>query len=98
MGKIVILPEDCKSRACYLSANTLPAFYMEDFTIMGFKVDKYKDAVKLLQTSRFSLDISENGCDVTVDKPFNIREIQLLLLENGIVAQYTDIADTFYQA
>ncbi len=98
MGKIVILPEDCKSRASYLNDRALPAFYMEDFTIMGLLVNNYQDAVELLGASRFSLDVNENGCDVVVEQPSHIQEIQALLSANGITAQYTDIADTFYQA
>ncbi len=98
MGKIVILPEDCKSRASYLADTTLPVFYMSDFTLMGLMVSRYSDALELLESHGLLLEKKKGGSDLTVENPSHILEIQNLLTENGITSQYSDIADTIYQA
>ncbi len=48
MGKIVVLPVGCQSRASYLSQEPLPANYMSDFTVMGLMVNQYAHALNLL--------------------------------------------------
>ncbi len=98
MAKIVILPEDCKSRASYLSDTALPTFYMSDFTVMGLLVNRYQEALEVLDSSRFSLDKKKGGFDVEVERPSHIQEIQALLSDHGITSEYSDIADTIYQA
>ncbi len=98
MAKIVILPDDCQSRACYFEDMKLPTSYMEDFTVMGILVNKYQKALELLDASQFSLNKKNNGFDVVVEQPSHILEIKALLAAHGITSEYTDIADTFYQA
>ncbi len=98
MGKIVILPDDCKSKASYLVDIALPTFYMSDFTVMGLLVSRYQDALDLIVSKGFTLERKNGGSDVVVGNPLHIQEIRSFLAENGITSEFSDIADTIYQA
>ena len=98
MGKIALLPCDIKSRGIYLGNKELPKNYMGDFTLMGFVVDSYREALTLLISAGYQLDEQEGGTDICIDTPLCLTEIKALLTANNIRCNFSDIADTFYQA
>lgn len=98
MGTIALLPCDMKSRATYLGNRELPDNYMSDFSLMGFIVDRYQDARALLATAGYRLDEQEGGTDVRIDNPQHLPKIKALLTANSIRCDWSDIADTLYQA
>jgi hypothetical protein len=98
MAKIALLPSDVNSRGKYLGNRELPNNYMGDFTLMGFVVDRYHEALTVLTQSRFRLDSQEEGSDISIDTPLDLEEIKNLLSANNIRCDYSDIADTLYQA
>lgn len=98
MGKIALLPCDIKSRGIYLGNQELPSNYMGDFTLMGFVVDRYHEALSLLISAGYRLEKQEGGTNISIANPLHLKEIQTLLIANNIRCDFSDIADTFYQA
>ena len=98
MARITLIPDDCKSKAAFLESCALPDFYMEDFSIQGFAVDRYDDACDLLRRSGYTLLDKSVSVDIVIDRAEQLGAINVLFAQNGIRAQLTDIADTIYQA
>lgn len=98
MGVIALLPCDINSRGRYLGNKQLPNNYMADFTLMGFVVDRYQEAIALLSSAGYRLDEQEGGTDISIDTPRHLPEIKALLTANNIRCDFSDIADTIYQA
>lgn len=98
MGRIVILPDDVKSSASYLSHHPLPLSYMSDYSVMGLRVNRYRDALVLLRESGYQLAEKNCGTDVGIRGPGHIQDIRQLLAANDIACEIGDIADSLYQA
>lgn len=98
MSKIALCPNCAESRARYLGGVTIPEKYMEDFTLMGFVVDNYSDAVNLVKSAGFAVDECDGGTEIDVTGPDHLTEIQSLLTSHQIQSVFSDIADTIYQA
>lgn len=98
MTKIALLPPDICSRGTYLDSRRLPTNYMEDFTLLGFVVDRYQPALEILRSAGFVLEEQSGGADISVDSFSLLPEIADLLAANGIRCDLSDIADTLYQA
>lgn len=98
MGRIALLPDDNSSKGTYLSNRKLPQNYMGDFTLMGFLVDRYQEALILLTAAGYQLDKQEGGTDICIDNALHLTQIKALLIANNIRCDFSDIADTLYQA
>jgi hypothetical protein len=98
MGKIALLPCNVNSRAKYLAGRTLPPNYMEDFTLMGFVVDRYTEALTLLTRHSYQLEKQKGGADIYIHTAEDLQKIRSLLNANGISCDFSDIADSIYQA
>ena len=46
----------------------------------------------------YQVDELEGGSDIRIDDPLQIPEIKTLLAANNIACDFSDIADTLYQA
>ena len=98
MGKIAILPCDINSRGKYLDNRALPSNYVEDFTLMGFIVDRYQEALTILTNDSYQLVEQQGGADIYIDSPQDLQQIKTLLRANNIRCDFSDIADSLYQA
>lgn len=98
MSQIALLPRDSICSGRYLNNKKLPDNYMGDFTLMGFVVDRYDTSVSLLVSAGYQVDRLEAGADITIETPLDIQEIRDLLTMNQIHCDFSDIADTLYQA
>lgn len=98
MTKIAILPIDAACRAEYLGSRQLPVNYMSDYSLMGFVVDRYSEALELLSSSGYHLDKLQFGAEILIQTPRNLTEICSLLARNSIQCDLTDIVDSLYQA
>ncbi len=61
MFKIALLPNDVKTRGIYLGSRKLPSNYMADFSLMGFVVDRYEDALDVINMFGESANNDSNG-------------------------------------
>jgi hypothetical protein len=98
MPHIAILADNAKSRAAYLNNNRLPTSYMEDFSILGFTVRHYAIACELLRQEGYTIIDLKNYGSIHIDNASHILSIRDILLKKGIYSNYSDIADTIYQA
>jgi hypothetical protein len=98
MGKIALVPYDIKSRGTYLSTQNLPVDYMSDFSLMGFVVERYHDALSMLESAGYRLDRHDNGAEIHFQDYKNLIHIKELFLANNLSCSFSDIADTLYQA
>ncbi|WP_163340486.1 hypothetical protein [Desulfopila sp. IMCC35008] len=98
MSSIALLPDDGRSRGLYLDNKILPDNYMADFTLLGFVVDDYQLAVRLLRDNGYRLSKQPGGTDIHFHSPESLIRIRSLLRTHGIGCDISDVADTLYQA
>ncbi|MEE4241884.1 MAG: hypothetical protein V2I36_10475 [Desulfopila sp.] len=98
MITIAIFPIDSSCRAEYLENFQIPLNYMSDFSLMGFVVDRYNDAITLLTSSGYPITKLPSGAEIVLQHSGDLLEIQNLLLKNRIQCHYSDIVDSLYQA
>ena len=75
----------------------LPAFYMEDFSIMGFRVDDCPRAIQVLEQNGFGLTRSHGRVTVKIDGSGRVREVVKLLQGCGLACEMADLAEGIYQ-
>lgn len=98
MTKIALIANTCKSRSDYLETCPLPTFYMEDFSILGIIVENYDSARAVLKKYGYHTVDRESGSDILVEHVKQIGTVMNTLRHHGIAAEFSDIADTMYQA
>jgi hypothetical protein len=98
MTKILLIDEDCKSRAHYLETLVLPTFYMQDFSIQGIAVADFYRARNLLSSAGYTVLDKNGGADIIFDDVKQLPALLVLLREHGLPCELTDIADSLYQA
>lgn len=98
MGKIALLPCDIQSKGKYLEKRKLPDNYMEDFSLMGFVVDRYQEALSILTNYSYQLDVHKAGTEIHINTPQDLQKIEKLLKANNVRCDFSDIADSLYQA
>ena len=98
MAKIALVADTCTSRAAYLEHCQIPAFYMEDFSVLGLVVSDVRTARVVLEEAGYVV-VKRNGItDVHLQGAVEIRNALLALRSSNIASEFTDIADTMYQA
>ena len=75
----------------------LPVFYMEDFSVLGFRVNDCDRAVRILDRHAFNLKRSGGSVEVDVQPVARIQEVMQLLKENGLECEFADVAEGIYQ-
>lgn len=75
----------------------LPTFYMEDFSVLGFRVSDCDQAVKILERHAFIIKRSDGCIAVNIERASRIQEVLHLLNENGTQCEIADIAEEMYQ-
>ncbi len=84
MGKKVLLPYDSNINKTYLENRNLPNNYTDDFTLMGFVVYRYLEALAFLTSAGYRLIEQEGGIDICIDTALRLPEIKALLTANNI--------------
>ena len=99
MGLLPIVPKenDTVSHHCHLKSEHLPAFYMEDFSVMGLSVKDIDTAVAALQRNGIEIEKKDALAMARIDGLNGMQTILGLLKSNGIAFELTDIADQIYQ-
>jgi hypothetical protein len=99
MGLLPIVPKESEStrNRCYLKRELLPAFYMEDFSVMGLSVGELDAAVSTLQRNGIEIDSEKTLAMAHIDGLGGMKTVLDILRGNGIAFELTDIADQIYQ-
>jgi hypothetical protein len=98
MAKILLIDNDCRSKATYLESFALPTFYMQDFSIQGITVGDFASARRLLDQAGYTVLDKNSGADIIFDDVKQLEAILALLRESDPQSELRDIADTLYQA
>ncbi len=98
MVKIALVEDSEESKAIYLAGCVMPAFYMNDYTILGFPVKNFAMVRELLKKEGYALIDTNGGSNIVFENLKQLPALQELFWQNGIDTSLTDIADTFYQA
>jgi hypothetical protein len=75
----------------------LPAFYMEDFSVIGFRVNDCDQAIRALGQHSFALKHSYGIIEVGIESATQMREVMQLLNGNSLECEIADIAEEMYQ-
>ena len=96
MPRFPIIPRDLDGTIC-LPDSFLPSFYMEDFTILGFRVGNLDAALRVLEKNGINIMKSPEYSELSVEKRDQIPLLIDLLNSRGISCVVTDIVDRVYQ-
>lgn len=75
----------------------LPRAYMEDFSIMGFRVEDCERAIAFLKAASFDLKHSPGGTQVKIEEAARVEAVIQVLRANGQACEWTDVAQGMYQ-
>ena len=75
----------------------LPDFYMEDFSVMGFRVNDCDHAARILNRHAFALKRSNGSIEVDIKDASRMHAAMQLLNEHGLGCELADIAEGIYQ-
>lgn len=75
----------------------LPTFYMNDYSIMGLRVDRLDDTRTILDNHYFSVTETAGGIVVEICSFEGISEICGMLEAQGIEWAITDLVENIYQ-
>ena len=76
---------------------SLPAFYMNDYSVMGLRVSDCDAAFALLADRRYAVTHRQGGRGVAIRSAADIQRIVGLLAKNGLDAEVADVAEQIYQ-
>lgn len=96
MPCLPIVPSDFDATIC-LPDSFLPSFYMEDFTILGFRVGNLVAALRVLEKNGIRIYKSPGFSQLSVEQRDEIPHIIQLLNANGISCVMADIVEQVYQ-
>ena len=71
----------------------LPTFYMQGFSVIGFRVNDCDHAIRFLDQSAFVLKRANGSIKVNINSASQIREVMQLLNSYGLECEIADIAD-----
>jgi hypothetical protein len=75
----------------------LPAFYMEDFSVLGLRVNDCDRAICILDRHAFTLKRTGGNIEVDVQPAARIQDVIRLLEDNGLECEIADVAEGIYQ-
>jgi hypothetical protein len=96
MPRLPIIQRNLDTTIC-LPDSSLPAFYMEDFTILGFRVRNLDAALRVLEKNGISILKGPEYSELSVEQRDQIPHIIQLLNANDISCVMADIVDQVYQ-
>lgn len=98
MGRMILISDDPEIRAEFSTRRGLPDFYMEDFSILGLRVERPAEAVALLRKAGYPCADCAGAMAIGFRSPADVGDIAALLAENGIGYEMADLVDGVYQA
>ena len=96
MPSFPIITNDSDATIC-LPDSFLPSFYMEDFTILGFRVGNLDAALRVLEKNGISILKGPEYSELSVEQSDQIPHIIQLLNANDISCVMADIVEQVYQ-
>lgn len=82
---------------CAGPCRPLPAFYMNDFSVMGLRVDDLDRAVAALERGEFEVIREGQVPELALDGTSAVPDVLRFLAEHGVRADMADVAGSLYQ-
>lgn len=99
MRKLPVLPKKVDGsragRPCVPDAS-LPVFYMVDYSVLGLLVDRFQEAVRVLERE-FTVVDEPVGVGVVIDGAAHVQKVFQVLEKHHIACEMADIVDQIYQ-
>jgi hypothetical protein len=96
MLRMPIVSNESNTTLC-LANSSLPTFYMEDYTVLGLRVENLGAAARLLEKNGIALLKKAGNIELFVEQKDQIPHIIQLLNANGVACDIADIAEHVYQ-
>ena len=96
MPRLPIISSELDATIC-LPDSSLPAFYMEDYSVLGLRVGNLDAAVRLLKKNGIRIFKSPGYSVLSFQQRDQIPRILRLLNANNISCVIADIAEQVYQ-
>lgn len=96
MLRLPILSNESNATIC-LPDSSFPAFYMEDYTILGLRVGNLDAAVRLLEKNGIGIFKNSGYSELSIEQRDQIPHIIQLLNANDISCVIADIVEQVYQ-
>ena len=80
-----------------LPNDSLPTFYMSDYSRLGFRVGRLNDALQAVEEKKWVVIKEADRFEITIDGANQVYEIFELFKQKGIDCEITDIVDQIYQ-
>ena len=75
----------------------LPTFYMQGFSVIGFRVNDCDHAIRALDRHAFSLKRAGGSIEIDIAGASQMHDVMQLLNGNGLACEIADIAEGMYQ-
>jgi len=85
------------SSAQAAAMHRLPTFYMEDFSVLGLRVNDSAHAVRVLDRHSYMVRHESGTTEVNLDTAAQIQAVVRLLEDNGLKCEISDLAESIYQ-
>lgn len=86
-----------QTRASGTLPEPLPTFYMNDYSVMGLRVNDCAATFKLLEAHRYTVSDRQGSRGVAIRSVREIQQIIDLLSKYGVNGEMADIAEQIYQ-
>ena len=96
MPRLPIIQRNLDTTIC-LPDSSLPAFYMEDYTVLGLRVGDLAEAVRVLEKNGIHIYQGSGYSELSFETKDRIPQIIQLLNANDISCVMTDIVEQVYQ-
>jgi hypothetical protein len=75
----------------------LPTFYMQDFSVLGLRVDDCGRALAILERHGYGWRRARSVAEIAIASPSGLLDVVHLLNANGVQCDLADIAGGMYQ-
>ena len=81
----------------FVDIGCLPAGYMQDFSVLGFRVDRCEKAIRELLTNHIDVRQVNERPQAKIDSPSQVCAVRQLLADNDLACDIADVAEGLYQ-
>jgi hypothetical protein len=78
-------------------ARPLPVFYMSDYSVLGLRVDRLAETIRVLEQAGFSVINEAGDIEIVLDYAGHLEGIVQLIKKNGIECELADVVSCVYQ-
>lgn len=97
MPVLPLIPKTCRHGTPLWHDCNPPATYMEDYSMIGLRVDPLEDALRILEDYHYTLVQEGPHVEVVFDSSARVPVLVALLRRHGVGCDLSDVIDEVYQ-